>query len=125
MQIKKIFNEAAGKVNELQIAYSPRVDTYTHQMLGLKNQFLSLGKALQDVSGLTPTERIRPGGPDTVTRTAKHIIHGSIKWADVLRVLDDLAASGKLQLTAEKRDLMLYLLKEALYTEAGLSYKTE
>ena len=125
MQTRKIFNEAAGKLNELQVSYSPRVDTYTAQMLGLKNHFLYVGKALQGVSALTPVELIKPNGPDIVGRAAKHIVQGAIKWADVLRVLDDLVTAGKLQLTAEKRELLLYLLKEALYTEAGLSYKTE
>lgn len=125
MQTRKIYNEATGKPNELQVGYSPRVDSYTQAQLQLKNHFLAVGKALQGISGLTPIELIKPGGPDTLGRAAKHIVDHKISWPDAVRVLDDLAASGKLPLNAEKRDLLLYMLKEALYAEAGLSYKTE
>lgn len=126
MQLQRIFNEYTGKpTNELNISYSPRVDTYSQAQLQLKNQFLAIGKALQGVSGLTPVEIIKPGGPDTFSRAAKHIVSHAILWADVVRVMEDLAASGKLQLDEQQRSLALYLLKEALYNEAGLSYKTE
>lgn len=125
MQVLKKLNDRAGKPNELFINYSPRQDTLTQAALGLKNQFLAVYKAVQDVSGLTPVENVRPGGPPVFTRTAKHIIAHNILWAEVCNVLDGLAEAGKIQLSAEKRDLILYLLKEELELEAGISYKTE
>lgn len=125
MQVLKKFNESAGKPNEIFIGYSPREDSYSQAQLQLRNHFLIIGRALQGVSGLTPLEIIKPGGTDLFARAAKHIVSHAIVWADVVRVMEGQAASGKLQLDEQQRSLAVYWLKEALYDEAGLSYKTE
>ena len=126
MLLAKIIDDAAasaGVVNEIRVTIQPATPSPTQAILQLKNHWLAIGKALQGVNGRTPLEVLRASGPDVFKRTATHLVKFNISWSDTLATMEALAASGKLQLNTEQRELAAYLLKEAAY-DVSTAYPT-